>query len=190
VQAGILQPKLVARGLFGRAPEVRLYNPVLLDRLREAHTPPADWMRMAEAAAGCGITPTGLESRSIRNAWAVVVDFAGRKWVDPAVAVTAPADVTGLLRISEVFERLGLAPTASRRSSRRPTTCSPRPTSTAHCPAHWPTSTPPPAPDPGTAPWLQRRLLGQFARGSQMAGSWHLCVMSASGSRFARRACG
>ncbi len=31
VQAGILKPKLVARGLFGRAPEVRLFDPVPVD---------------------------------------------------------------------------------------------------------------------------------------------------------------
>lgn len=112
--AGTLTPTMtVSGGLIGGGPRVPLYDPAQVDRIRKAHVPPAGWIPIAEAARRCGISSAALMYRAQRDNWRVVYDLAGQRWVDPAVAVTEPVDLTGMVRMVEVLTRLGLPTTST-----------------------------------------------------------------------------
>lgn len=108
VRDGRLQPKMVVTGLLGARARVPLYDPVHVDRVLKAHTPPDGWITLAEAARRSGVTHGAMRGRVERRKWRLVVDLTGTRWVDPAVAVSESVDVTGMLLIPELLEKAGM----------------------------------------------------------------------------------
>jgi hypothetical protein len=113
VMDGRTKPKMTVTDLLGSRGRVRLYDPVQIDRLVKAHTPPDGWITLAEAARRSGATLGAMRGRADRGKWHMVIDLAGMRWVNPAVAVASRADVTGMLRIPELLERAGIPVTAT-----------------------------------------------------------------------------
>lgn len=104
---GTLPPRMTVRGLLG-ATGVRLFDPEKVDRLAKKHTPPDGWITVAEAAERMGVTHTGMRERAKRLGWRLVKDLSGYLWIDPAVAIAEPVDVSGMLRVTEALDRIGL----------------------------------------------------------------------------------